>query len=112
MPKLFKLHEIAQLNQMEAGAVVTLPIIGKNETRKFVVRDISYSAVGRGSWPSHVEKTPEIYVILQGSVVYDTGTEMFTVNAGEAIMFDIGDQHATRIDHGIISLGINLVETH
>lgn len=109
MPKFFRLHEIADITALSRAQVITLPIIAKDGSSRYRVRDITYSAVGPGEWPSHVEKQPELYVILQGSVIYDTGSEVFTVNAGEAIFFDIGDQHATRIEKGILSLGINLI---
>jgi mannose-6-phosphate isomerase-like protein (cupin superfamily) len=108
MAKHFKVATLLDLASVKAGQVLQLPLIDRQEALRYRVRDVTASVVGPGSWASHTEKSPELYIILAGTVIYDTPAERFVVSAGEAILFDVGDSHATEIPVGILSVAVNL----
>lgn len=58
--------------------------------------------------PSHV--TSDAPFRSPSRVIYDTGSERLDLGPGDAVLFDIGDRHATDIPEGIVSLAINLIE--
>src|SRR5688572_22719606 len=110
MPSVFHLTALADPTRLAPGQMLSLPLIPKTEPRRFRIRDITCFAVGSGKWPAHTEAQPELYVILSGRVIYDTGSERLDLGPGDAVLFDIGDRHATDIPEGILSLAINLIE--
>jgi len=106
----FPFADMVAFSAIAPGQIVTMPILARTAAPRYRIRDVSISALGAGTWPSHTERAPELYIILRGEVIYQTPTRRFVVAAGEGILFETGDSHATEIPSGLLSVGINLIE--
>ena len=60
----------------------------------------------RGVWPKHVEERAELYIVLQGDVIFITDREQ-RVKAGEAILIAPGESHGARVDDGAVSINVD-----
>jgi mannose-6-phosphate isomerase-like protein (cupin superfamily) len=106
----FPFAEMVAFGAIAPGQIVSMPVIAQTPSPRYRIRDVSVSALGPGTWPSHTERAPELYIILRGEVIYQTPSRRFVVTAGEGILFATGDSHATEIPQGLLSVAINLIE--
>jgi quercetin dioxygenase-like cupin family protein len=56
-----------------------------------------------GSWEKHIEKEYELYIVLQGEVIYSLENDI-SIKAGQAILFEPGEAHGARIETGAVSI--------
>jgi len=116
MARFFNLTETLPLAAIKPGELIPFPMLDRQAGPRYRIRDITAAALGPGTWPAHTEKSPELYIVLAGTVIYQTWSgrtpgERFVVTAGQAILFETGDTHETEVPTGILSVAINLIET-
>jgi quercetin dioxygenase-like cupin family protein len=44
------------------------------------------------------EGDAQLFYVMSGRLTFDTGDDRFTLSAGEAVLFEPGEQHATAND--------------
>ncbi len=67
-----------------------VPLAGHN----FSVQ-VSVAPPGGGGEKHHHDDWSQVFYVLDGELTFDTGKERFTLQAGEAVLFEPGDPHAT-----------------
>lgn len=69
----------------------------------------SHLAPGSGK-PLHThDDAAQLYVVLEGQLRFDTGTEQLVRRPGQAVLFEVGDPHA--IHNDTEELGVVMVVT-
>jgi mannose-6-phosphate isomerase-like protein (cupin superfamily) len=67
-----------------------VPFAGSN----FSVQ-VSRAPVGGGGELHHHEDWSQVFFVVEGQMTFDTGKERFTLQKGEAVLFEPGDPHYT-----------------
>jgi quercetin dioxygenase-like cupin family protein len=62
--------------------------------RNFSVQ-VSTAPPGGGGELHHHDEWSQVFFVMQGELSFDTGKERFTLKAGQAVLFDPKDPHAT-----------------
>lgn len=62
--------------------------------RNFAVQMSKAPKGGGGEMHSH-DDWAQVFFVMKGSLTFDTGTERFTLQAGEAVLFEPNDPHYT-----------------
>jgi len=106
----FDFADMVAFNAVVPGQIVTVPILARTPAQRYRIHNVSVSALGAGTWPNHTERAPGLYIILRREVIYQTPCHRFVVAAGEGILFETGDSHATEIPQGLVSIAINLID--
>jgi quercetin dioxygenase-like cupin family protein len=78
----------AHFGGLKVGNIV--PLVGHN----FSVQ-VSVAPPGGGGEKHHHDDWSQVFYVLDGELTFDTGKERFTLQAGEAVLFEPGDPHAT-----------------
>ena len=80
-----------------SGGLQVSDVVDRSVGDNFVVQH-SYAPPG-GAGAMHVhDDDAQLFYVMQGSLSFDTGAERFTLDAGEAVLFMPGEQHATMND--------------
>jgi mannose-6-phosphate isomerase-like protein (cupin superfamily) len=72
--------------------------VTRQEGRSFSVQVSTCPPGGGGEMHSH-ENDAQVFFVISGELSFDTGGEQFTLQAGEAVLFEPKEQHATH-NHG------------
>lgn len=56
---------------------------------------LSYCPPGGGGEMHHHDEHDQLFVVIEGELTFDTGTERFTLHEQEAVLFHAGDPHYT-----------------
>jgi quercetin dioxygenase-like cupin family protein len=82
-----------------------VPFAGRN----FSVQ-VSKAPKGGGGELHHHEDWAQVFYVTKGALTFDTGSERFTLSAGEAVLFEPRDPHYTinEQDEECVSLVITI----
>lgn len=64
------------------------------EGRRFSVQ-VSHAPPGGGGEMHHHDDWAQLFYVVTGELTFDTGQERFTLKAGESVLFEPKDPHAT-----------------
>ena len=56
---------------------------------------ISVAPPGAGGEKHYHDDWSQVFYVIEGELTFDTGEKRFTLKAGEAVLFEPGDPHAT-----------------
>jgi len=62
--------------------------------RNFSVQ-VSTAPPGAGGEMHHHDDWAQVFYVMGGQLTFDTGTERFTLHAGQGVLFETGDPHYT-----------------
>ena len=69
-------------------------IVGSEQKVQFATQ-LSYCPPGGGGHMHHHDKEDQLFVVIKGSLTFDTGSDRFTLQEQEAVLFHAGDPHFT-----------------
>jgi quercetin dioxygenase-like cupin family protein len=64
------------------------------EGNQFAVQ-VSKAPRGGGGELHHHDHWSQVFYVVEGQMTFDTGTERFTLERGQAVLFEPGDPHYT-----------------
>lgn len=73
---------------------------------------VSRAPPGGGGARHHHDSWSQVFVVLDGELTFDTGNESFTLTAGQAVLFEPGDPHATVNNGAVESVSLVITVQH
>lgn len=76
------------------GGLAVSDAVGRDITGNFSVQ-LSYCPPGGGGESHHHTEDSQLFMVIQGELTFDTGSEVFTLGPKDSVMFAPGEDHAT-----------------
>lgn len=87
------------------GGLTVADVVPRDVGENFAVQ-LSYCPPGGGGeMHSHADEA-QLFLVMEGELSFDTGAERFTLGAEQGVLFEPGEQHATRNDSSADSLSV------
>lgn len=88
-----------------SGGLQVADVVDRDTGDNFVIQQ-SFAPPGGGGEMHQHDDDMQLFYVMSGSLSFDTGTSRFTLEAGEAVLFEPGEPHATLNDSSADSVSL------
>jgi quercetin dioxygenase-like cupin family protein len=87
------------------GGLEVSDVVDRATGGNFVVQ-LSYCPPGGGGEMHEHAEDSQLFLVMEGELAFDTGSERFTLGPHEGVLFEPGEPHATLNESGAPSLSV------